>query len=193
MAANNKKPKPSVLRIIAGDWRGKRIEFQQNSAELRPTGDRIRETLFNWLSTRIVGADCLDMYAGSGVLGFEALSRGASRLTFFEQNRDTARQLKHNLRKLETDLGRVRQGDALRLLNAEHGQWDVVFLDPPFTGTDYGNLCTLLEQSGRLASDALIYLEMPGKSDWPVLPANWQMIREKTAGQVRYALIARQP
>jgi 16S rRNA (guanine966-N2)-methyltransferase len=193
MAGKQNKSTESSLRIIAGSWRGRRISFTSNTINLRPTGDRIRETLFNWLGPRVVDARCIDMYAGSGALGFEALSRGAREVVFIEKDRMAARQLKDNLHLLGPDRGHVRQGDALQLLRSSSGNWDIVFLDPPFEGTDYGNLCTLLEKSDRLAPEALIYIEMPRKLDWPALPENWQISKEKSAGQVRYALLTRGP
>ena len=180
------------MRIIAGCWRGRRVSFEQSKADLRPTGDRIRETLFNWLDPYIRDARCLDMFAGTGVLGLEALSRGAAGVIFIEKDPEVARQLEQNLHKLEAEHGRVLQGDAVDRLKTVGSPVHIVFLDPPFAGTDYANLCTLLEQSGCLAEEALIYIEMPRKSDWPDLPANWEIRKEKTAGQVRYALLARQ-
>jgi len=192
MTGGKKKSKQSSLRIIAGSWRGRRISFVPNANNLRPTGDRVRETLFNWLGTRVSDARCLDLYAGTGALGFEALSRGAAEVVFVEQDSATVKQLKENIRLLGADRGKVRQGDAMRWLPAAERGWDIVFLDPPFEGTNYPNLCTLLERSDCLAPDALIYIEMPAKSDWPAIPANWEISREKCAGQVRYALLTRQ-
>ncbi|MGI9290215.1 MAG: RsmD family RNA methyltransferase, partial [Gammaproteobacteria bacterium] len=118
-------------------------------------------------------------------------SRGAGQMVFIEQDPDLVNQLEQNLRKLDAEHDTILQGDALKLLKTVGSPVDIVFLDPPFTGTDYGNLCTLLEQSDCLADDALIYIEMPRKSDWPGLPPHWKIRKEKIAGQVRYALLAR--
>ena len=154
-------------------------------------GDRMRETLFNWLAPVIDGARCLDLFAGSGALGLEALSRGAETTLFVENDPDAAARLQRNLDRLECAHAVVETGDALRFLQNQPTAFDIVFLDPPFGEIDLGNLCTLLER-GWLARGARIYLEMPRGEAVPELPRGWVVDREKTAGQVRFALARRE-
>jgi 16S rRNA (guanine966-N2)-methyltransferase len=177
------------VRIIAGRWKGRRIAVPADG--VRPTGDRVRETLFNWLTPYLSGARCLDLFAGTGVLGIEALSRGARSAVFVEQNRQAASALSDCLVKLECSSAEVLAADANRIKLADFGPFDVVFLDPPFDGPLIADLCKLLESTGALASKALIYLEMPRQQNLPDLPSGWTTEREKTAGQVRYALVSR--
>jgi 16S rRNA (guanine966-N2)-methyltransferase len=162
-----------------------------DSGGIRPTGDRVRETLFNWLGPRLAGAACLDLFAGSGALGIEALSRGAARVVFVERQPAAARRIEENLQALDCGNGRVLCGDANTIDLRGPGPFDVVFLDPPFDNPGLADLCKLLETSGSIAADALIYLEVATKTGLPDLPPNWQVLREKTAGQVRFALAQR--
>lgn len=155
---------------------------------MRPTGDRVRETLFNWLAPVIEGARCLDLFAGSGSLGLEALSRGAGETVFVELEPAAAAQLERNLERLECREASVVRADALRFLDREPRRFDLVFLDPPFGTIDPANLCTLL-QRGWLAEGALVYLESSRRGDPPALPAGWVVDHEKAAGQVRFALV----
>ncbi len=182
-----RKPAGEV-RIIGGEWRGRRIAVPAATG-LRPTGDRVRETLFNWLAPRLPGAKCLDLFAGTGVLGLEALSRGAGEVVFVERQRDVALALEANLERLGARAGTVVGADARRFLDGSPRPFDVVFLDPPFGEFDLGELCKLLA-AGWLCDGARVYLEMPEKAAVPALPPPWQCLREKTAGQVRYALAA---
>ncbi len=182
--------------MIGGRWRGRKLRFTGDG--VRPTGDRLRETLFNWLAPRLPAARCADLFAGSGALGIEALSRGAAGCVFVEADRAVARQIEAHLQALGAASADVLHTDATRLALAEHGPFDIVFLDPPFAlwaadddGAGGSNLCTLLESSGALAPGALIYLEMERGRALPDLPSGWQLKREKTAGQVRYALAER--
>ena len=180
----------STLRIIAGSMRGRRIQF--SAAGVRPTGDRVRETLFNWLAGRVTNARCLDLFAGSGALGIEALSRGAAEVVFVEQDALAARELRANLTELDCAHGKVVRGDAWRQPLDAFGPFDVVFLDPPFDDSQSADLCKLLETTGCLAPEALVYVEVARKTALPDLPAGWDVLRENTAGQVRYALLQRQ-
>ena len=186
---NRKNGKPAAVRIIAGSWKGRRIAVPAEG--VRPTGDRIRETLFNWLSPSLSGARCLDLFAGSGALGIEALSRGANSAVFVEKSRPAARSLSDFLVTLGCRSGEIINADATRLKLADLGPFDVVFLDPPFAGPQIADLCKLLETSGTLAGSALIYMEMPRSQQLPALPSYWTVQKEKTAGQVRYALVSR--
>ena len=180
-----------VCRIIGGKWRGRKISF--DSAEgLRPTTDRIRETVFNWLQPYIYQSHCLDMFAGSGVLGIEALSRGARELVFVEQNKKTAANLKANLGKLGAGNAVVIQQDALNWLALSANKYqqktfDLVFIDPPFHADLLSKSCLMLNSSGCLAEDAIIYVEHNIDTDIE-MPENWVAIREKKAGQVAYKL-----
>jgi len=182
------------LRVVAGRWRGRKIRFAADG--VRPTGARVRETLFNWLAPHLPGARCLDLFAGSGALGIEALSRGADNALFVEQNPSAAASFSKALADFAAPAGcaEVLVTDALQGGFAAHGPFTIVFVDPPFAaagGPDLGKLCTLLEASASLAERSFIYLEMDKREPLPDLPAGWQTLREKTAGQVRYALVER--
>jgi 16S rRNA (guanine966-N2)-methyltransferase len=160
---------------------------------LRPTSQRIRETLFNWLSMRIPGARCLDLFAGTGALGLEALSRGARSVVFVERSAQAAAMLRNNIGVLDAESASVIQADAAAWLRGEHGQaFDIAFLDPPFAADLLDDLCRLLEQQDVLASDALIYLEQDKSKPEPRLPDGWRLLKNKTAGSVRYMLAQRQ-
>ena len=177
------------VRIIAGRWRGRRVALAPG-AGTRPTSDRVRETLFNWLMPVIEGARCLDLFAGTGALGIEALSRGAAEVWFVEQSQDVVEQLQISLVELGAENDRLVVADALSFLSGRPRAFDIVFLDPPFQGLDIENLCTLLE-GGWLAPGARIYLELSRQQELPALPPNWRVVREKTAGHVRFALAER--
>ncbi len=187
----------STVRIIAGQWRGRKLRFRADG--VRPTGDRVRETLFNWLAPYLTGARCLDWFAGTGVLGLEALSRGAATAVLVERNPQVAGEIGRQIDALRADHAELVCADALQLQLNKYGPFDVVFVDPPFVKAADGetpesslaDLCTLLESSGALAPQAFIYLETDRKQPLPTLPDNWQLKREKTAGQVRYALAER--
>lgn len=178
-------------RIIGGKWRGRIIKFDPADG-LRPTTDRIRETVFNWLQPYVYQCRCLDAFAGSGVLGFEALSRGAQRAVFIEQNRKTAKRLKDNIQALAIENASVYHQDTIGWLQsaadiAEGDKFDLVFLDPPFDSDLLEKSCRLLDSSGCLAEDAIIYVEH--NIDTSIeLPENWLVLKEKKAGQVAYRL-----
>lgn len=182
------------LRIIGGRWRSRRISFPP-VAGLRPTGDRIRETLFNWLQNIIPGAICLDLFAGSGACGMEALSRGASWVTFIENNPGAAAAIGQNLRLLQAEGYEVVATDALRWLESCNGgdgrKFDVVFIDPPFEQELWIPAATRLEQCGCLGNDARIYIESARALDIAQLPGNWSCLRQQQAGKVSYALFSR--
>lgn len=181
----------SRLRIIGGAWRSRRIEFAA-AAGVRPTADRIRETLFNWLQNVIPGARCLDLYAGSGALGFEALSRGARHVVFVDQDLRVVQQLQANAKLLATQDADIVWSDALEYLAAcRAGPFDVVFLDPPFRDDVTAEICLRLEQHRLLSSPAWVYLETGSQRPPPALPAHWQMLHDKAAGQVAYRLARR--
>lgn len=175
------------LRIIGGRWRGTRLHFPQVAA-IRPTPDRVRETLFNWLAPTIAGSRCLDLFAGSGALGLEALSRGAREVVFVEQDPKVVDYLRATLARLKAPEAQVMPGDALRFLRGDASRFDIVFLDPPFGLNLLPSLCAELQAAGHLAPDACVYLENEATAGDPVLPAGWSLHRSKYAGKVGYHL-----
>jgi len=176
------------LRIIAGEWRGRKLPFADVEG-LRPTPDRVRETLFNWLAPMIEGAHCLDLFAGSGALGLEALSRGAAEVVMLDQHPKVIQQLKTNLASLDCERAAVQQADALSYLQQTPGKpFDVVFLDPPYRKDLLAPCCELLNEQAWLAKGARVYLENERGYTLPALPENWQLARSKKAGQVAYHL-----
>ncbi len=186
---SGKSTPPGRLRIVAGKWRSRLLPVADVDG-LRPTSERIRETLFNWLAPTIAGATCLDLFAGSGALGLEALSRGAASVTFIEKSRTATQALENCLRTLDDSQGTVRQMNALSYLeNAASNDYDLVFLDPPFASDMAADLCRLLEKGGWLRPTAQIYLEQDKNHKLPDLPDGWQVIKEKTTGNVRYSLM----
>jgi 16S rRNA (guanine966-N2)-methyltransferase len=178
---------PNRLRIVGGRWRGIRIDFPAIEA-IRPSPDRVRETLFNWLQTHIVGTRCLDLFAGSGALGIEALSRGAAEVTFVDREPQIGRHITQTLQRLGATGATVQVEDAARCLARAPRPFDVVFLDPPFASTLLQAAFDKLPQ-GWLAADAYIYVECPADVPLPPLPAGWTVYRSKQAGQVGYHLL----
>lgn len=177
------------LRIVAGKWRSRLLPIADVSG-LRPTSERIRETLFNWLASTIEGSRCLDLFAGSGALGFEALSRGASEVVLVENSVRAAKVLEESAATLEASGARICRADAIDYLHGKAAPFDIVFLDPPFEEDLNRDLCRLLDERGWLKPGARIYLEQDRNRQLPELPAGWTILREKTAGQVRYALVS---
>lgn len=183
---------PGVLRIIGGQWRGRKLRFVATPG-LRPSPDRVRETLFNWLMAAVPGARCLDLFAGSGALGLEALSRAASACVFVDTNAANCRQIGEHLRTLQCAAGQVVNSDAAAWLRqAAPIPLDVIFLDPPFRGDLLGECCALLESRGWLAPSAWVYIETAADETLPPLPPNWRLHRDRTAGRVAYRLFARE-
>ncbi|MDK1178848.1 16S rRNA (guanine(966)-N(2))-methyltransferase [Cronobacter sakazakii] len=189
-----KKPTSSgsgQIRIIGGQWRGRKLPVP-DSPGLRPTTDRVRETLFNWLAPYLVGARCLDCFAGSGALGLEALSRYAADATLLEMERSVAQQLQKNLATLKSSAAKVVNTNTLNFLNQNGEPHDIVFVDPPFRKGLLEETLNLLETRGWLAPQALIYVESEVENGLPPVSANWQLHREKVAGQVAYRLYLRE-
>jgi 16S rRNA (guanine966-N2)-methyltransferase len=179
------------VRIIGGGWRGRRVSFPDLPG-LRPTPDRVRETLFNWLQQRIAGARCLDLFAGSGALGLEALSRGAGHVVFVEQAVAAARSLKEQLIRLggESRAGVIEMG-ATRYLRAcsNHGKpFDIVFMDPPFGRAALAEYVPLVDVGDWMDSGGLVYLENEKAAGVPALPPRWELLKSKSAGEVGYHL-----
>ncbi len=183
---------PGELRIIGGSWRGRKLRFPALPG-LRPSPNRVRETLFNWLQPELAGANCLDLFAGSGALGLEALSRGAGGCWFVELARAASQQIEQHLATLRCDTGRVVAADALHWLESAPPtpRFHLVFLDPPFRQGLVADCCARLERSGRLSGNALIYVESAADEGQPEVPANWSLHRDKQAGQVAYRLFRR--
>ena len=186
-----KKPTTSTLRIIGGQWKRRNVSFLAVD-DLRPTPDRVRETIFNWLQFDIQGKRCLDAFAGSGALGLEALSRGAADCVFIEKHPAQAKQLQHTLTTLGASSS-VLCGDSLHIL-AQHTQaFDVVFLDPPYALKLWQPVAALLVERALIHADTLAYLE--ADCDWPTLslPAQWQCLKSTKAGTVHGFLARYQP
>jgi 16S rRNA (guanine966-N2)-methyltransferase len=175
------------LRIIAGRWRGVPILFPP-LPQVRPTPDRVRETIFNWLQPEILGADCLDLFAGSGALGFEALSRGAQHVVFVDRDPQLAKHLQHTAAKLRAVDFEVIAADALFFLQRPARPFNIVFLDPPYAANILSEVCSRLIE-GWLAPNALVYLEASAHAGLPALPSSWSVHRSKQAGQVGYHLL----
>ena len=188
----DKRNTDGELRIIGGAWRGRKLRFPALPG-LRPSPDRVRETVFNWLAPEITGARCLDLFAGSGALGLEALSRGAGFCQFVDSAASAAQRIEQHLTLLSCRDGRVQRGEAqLFLQQAEPAPFNVVFLDPPFRMDLLDNCCALLEQKRWLAERAWIYIEAASDEAMPTVPTNWLLHRDKRAGQVAYRLFLRQ-
>lgn len=183
--------KSGNIRLISGQWKGRKLPVLEVEG-LRPTTDRVKETLFNWLAAEVRDAVCLDLFAGSGSLGFEALSRYAGHVTMVEMNRAVSQQLTRNLASLGSDKGRVVNQDARSFLAQPASGYDVVFLDPPFHQGLLEEVCSRLESGGWLQESAWIYLERELNGPAPALPANWTLIKDKKAGQVCYQLYQRE-
>lgn len=189
----NRFRKPNQLRIIAGAWRGRKLCFPERIG-LRPTPDRVRETVFNWLAPIMPGARCLDLFAGSGALGFEAASRGAARVVMVERDAQAVRHLQENVVTLAAAQVQVVAAEAGNYLAGTATPFDIVLLDPPYDRPELlAACCAQLESGSWLSAQARIYLEMRGDSGLPALPANWQLVRSKQAGQVAYHLALRTP
>lgn len=192
-----KKPaqsaRTSSVRIIGGEWRSRKLTVPE-APGLRPTPDRVRETLFNWLAPTIQGARVLDAFAGSGALFLEALSRGASNGVAIDSNTDAVNNLRRNLALLECEDAEVLRVDALQYLNnnAEHG-FDIVLLDPPFHQDLLLSACELLDSNDWLNERAWIYTESEQAPSSLGVPSTWRLHREKHTGQVHYALWQKLP
>lgn len=185
----NAKRTPGQLRIIGGTWRGRKLAVAPLSG-LRPTPDRVRETLFNWLAPVLHGARCLDLFAGSGALGIEAASRGAAECVLVERDAQAVRILREQVGRLAAQQVRVIEAEALHWLTTSPQPFDIVFLDPPFASDLLPQCIEQLENRGWLAPQAWIYLET-GCDTLPALPPNWELYRDRRAGQVAYRLVRR--
>lgn len=180
------------LRIVGGRLRGRKLPVAPAEG-LRPTPDRVRETAFNWLQPFVLGASCLDLFSGSGALGFEAASRGASNVWLVERDRRLATQLQAVADRLGETAVHVVNADARAFLNRDARRFEIVFLDPPFRSGLLELACGLLEDRGWLATRAAVYLEAEAPLSLLRLPDSWRIRREKRAGDVHYGLAVREP
>ena len=188
MAKKGSQQSSGSVRIIGGKWRSRNLRFVSVDG-LRPTGSRIRETLFNWLAPTIEGARCLDLFTGSGALCFEAISRGADCCLAIEANSQAVSELRYNQAQLTANNLDIVSGDCQKLL--ERGNtakpYDIIFLDPPFDMQLHKQVSRLLISGNWLASKAQIYCEFPA-TEAQDLPLSWRLIKDKIAGNVRYCL-----
>jgi 16S rRNA (guanine966-N2)-methyltransferase len=188
LAKKGSQQSSGSVRIIGGKWRSRNLRFVSVEG-LRPTGSRIRETLFNWLAPTIEGARCLDLFTGSGALCFEAISRGADCCLAIEANSQAVSELRHNQAQLTANNLEIVSGDCQKLL--ERGNtakpYDIIFLDPPFDMQLHKQVSRLLISGNWLASKAQIYCEFPA-TEAQDLPLSWRLIKDKIAGNVRYCL-----
>lgn len=176
------------LRIIGGQWRSRRLAFPDVEG-LRPTPDRVRETLFNWLMPVIHGARCLDLFTGSGALGLEARSRGASTVVLLDRDPRVIATLRDHLQTLKAEGVTLLQQSALDYLQGQPQLFDIVFLDPPFRQGLLEPALALLAERGWLAPGARLYIEQESEQAMPPLPAGWEVLRELKAGQVACRLV----
>lgn len=183
--------KQGEVRIIAGSWRGRKLKVK-DVKDLRPTPDRVRETLFNWLAPILPGAYCLDLFAGSGVLGFEALSRGAAFAILVDQSKEVIALLREEAERFKVDNIEIYQAKVPEELRLSHGPFDVVFLDPPYQSDLLIKTSEFLETQGYLAKEAYIYLEADHAIKDNELPENWRLVKSQKAGQVFYHLAKRE-
>ncbi|MCK4841655.1 MAG: 16S rRNA (guanine(966)-N(2))-methyltransferase RsmD [Methylococcales bacterium] len=180
----------SKLRIIAGEWRSRQLIFEDTPG-LRPTPARVRETVFNWLQKDVASSQCLDLYAGSGALGFEAASRGAKSVLMVENHPQACRLIKQNTDKLATDKIKIIQGDVFKFLAGDASAFDLIFLDPPFGKGLAQQTCHWLEDKNWLTSQAKIYVEVESDLNLDDMPVNWQLLKSKKSGEVGYYLFER--
>ena len=189
MQRGAKKVTPQ-LRVIGGQWRGRKLQFPDRPG-LRPTGDRVRETLFNWLGPHLQAAKCLDLFAGSGALGMEALSRGGAHCDFVDADREAITAVGRHLNTLEaTQCSTVCCDMAEHYLRQTHGTWDIVFVDPPFNARLGELSLTQLAHSERLAEASRVYFETSRSQPEPVPAGLYDVLREKTTGDVCYRLLS---
>ena len=176
------------VRIVAGRWRGRKIEFL-NLQSLRPTPDRVRETLFNWLAPTISKAHCLDLFAGSGVIGFESLSRGAASVVMVDNNLRVCAKLRQQAARLEAKNIRIVHQEATQFINHTSETFDIVFIDPPFRSELASVLVHTLSKHPILNPQAMLYVEMPIAKQLDITKTEWQVMRSAKTKQVRYFLL----
>lgn len=195
---NNKRSNTNTLRIIGGEWRSRKLSFI-DAEGLRPTPDRIRETLFNWLQWRVHGANCLDLFAGSGILGLEALSRGSAQVDFVEKDKAVTKQLESNLELLKSDVSdvKVHQEDALEYLQKyktskkRGGAYNIIFLDPPYRQNLLEKALNIIcdKKNGLADENTLIYLEHESEESFDWDEFGLKVLKQANAGQVKCYLM----
>jgi 16S rRNA (guanine966-N2)-methyltransferase len=191
MAKKAKNSQRNKVRIIAGKWRGSTIEVPEAEG-LRPTSDRVRETLFNWLQPYIEGSQALDLFAGTGALGVEALSRGAQHLTFVEKQKELAFSIQKNLEKLKANKAEVINESAFEFLkNKKLDAYNLIFLDPPYALCTFNKLAISIEKQLSNESELRIFYENDKAIEESQLPENWYIVKKKKAGQVFFYLLFR--
>lgn len=178
---------PGRLRLIGGTYRSRLLPIPDHEG-LRPTPDRVRETLFNWLQPLLPGALCLDCFAGSGALGLEAASRGAAEVVMLERAAPVVRQLRANVQALGATRVQVLGADALAWLADPGRPFDLIFLDPPYAAGLLIPACDLIARNGWVRVGSRIYLEAQVQNGLPPLPGGWRLLRDQVAGQVAYGL-----
>lgn len=184
------KQQSNRIRIIAGQWRGRFIDFADLPA-VRPTPNRVRETLFNWLQGAIEGADCLDLFAGSGALSIEAVSRGARHAVLVESDRAVAGVLSRQIQRLGSDQLELCCTDAFRFLQRDNRSFDIVFLDPPFATGELDQLLEEITSGGTIKPSGLIYVESDCRQEQIPLPQNWRWKRLQTVSKVSCGILQR--
>ena len=181
--------KNQTLRIISGKWRSRKITFPANIPHLRPTSDRIREGLFNWLQGQIQHTTCLDLFAGSGALGFEALSRGAATCTFVENHPKAQTAIQKLLTELKITQGNLVKTDAFKFLSHNKKTYDLIFLDPPFGKNYLPKILAKLLESNCIHQESLIYIEVESNFNLNILSNDWEILKIKKVGDVQYGLL----
>lgn len=182
------KARPGRLRIVAGNWRSRVLPIADVPG-LRPTSERIRETLFNWIGPSVYGLRCLDLFAGTGALGFEALSRGAKEVDFVELSPVAVRALEATVKSLHASGASIHKADAEAFIQSGKEPWDLIFLDPPFQDQTQQHLCRLIAEHGCLSDGGRVYVEQARDQAMIELPEGWGSLRSKVAGNVRYSLL----
>lgn len=185
---NKIKSAPQQIKIIAGQWRGTNLKVLLKEG-VRPTSNRIRETLFNWLQVSIEGSDCLDMFAGSGALGFEAVSRGASSAVIIDTDPAIIKLLTEQSQRLQANNIKTICADSLQYIEQTQNQFDTIFIDPPFAQYDLVEILNKISRSGILKDNTAIYVEAQVGNLPLNLPQSWLWKRQSKAGDVEYGLI----
>ena len=185
---SNLKSAPQFVKIIAGQWRGTKLPVLHKEG-VRPTSNRVRETLFNWLQASIEGSHCLDVFAGSGALGFEAISRGASTAELIDNDPEIIKLLSEQAQRLHADNINIMRVDGVQYIEQTKHQYDCIFIDPPFSKFNYEEILEKISNSQIVKENALIYVEAPIGELPKKIPASWQWKRQSKAGDVEYGLI----
>ena len=190
---SKKSANRNKVRIIAGKWRSRQLSFTGDVETLRPTPDRVRETVFNWLQNKIAGARCIDFFTGSGALAFEACSREAASVTAIDNSREVVAMIKANCQLLDCQTMNVVHADSIDWLKKNTGiePFDIVFLDPPYSLDLLADCCRLLESASMVKPGSIIYLESNSTLENIELPATWKWLKSKKAGQVYFGVCER--